>query len=234
MNMTRHAFFLLVLAAVGAANVAPNLRTRSASSIDKDEPIQFIQDGPSLVMNNGTLAMPATQDHRRMQQSRSVLVIRVINNGVSPTVNSGTIQQYIFTDTNSLKNQMMRCSENRIILTESRHGAVRDISVNTAMSATALKNTAAAAAMQSFGDLRTAANHVMFIFPKIPDYFAEAETGYGLSYYNDHFGVSLAVLMHEFGHNLGMYPFHRSFSCTHAFNDRSVPFWCARRRVRRL
>lgn len=43
----------------------------------------------------------------------------------------------------------------------------------------------------------------MFILPKVKEYLAEGEVGSGLSFYNDQFGVSLPILFHEIGHNLG-------------------------------
>lgn len=194
--MARRILILFLLAAV-RANIPKQLRTRGST--------EFIQDGPALNKANDTaIISTTTQKVRRLQRARTVLAVRVINSGIAPSVNAATIKQYLFTDTNSLKAQMMKCSGNTIILNESRHGAVIDVHVSTAMISNELKEAAGQAAIRSIGDLRTAADHVLFIFPKIPDYFAEAETGYGLSFYNDHFGVSLAVLMHEMGHNLGM------------------------------
>lgn len=160
-----------------------------------------------LQLSNGTVALTngtTTISHRRIQQVRTVLVFRVINGGIGPSVSASTIRQYTFTDTNSLKAQMMRCSANALLLTESRYGSVRDLYVDTAMHADALKVAVHTAASALLGDLRSAADHIMFIFPKISNYLAEAETGYSLSYYNDDMGVSLGVVAHEIGHNLGM------------------------------
>lgn len=219
--MARRILILFLLAAV-RANIPKQLRTRGST--------EFIQDGPALNKANDTaIISTTTQKVRRLQRARTVLAVRVINSGIAPSVNAATIKQYLFTDTNSLKAQMMKCSGNTIILNESRHGAVIDVHVSTAMISNELKEAAGQAAIRSIGDLRTAADHVLFIFPKIPDYFAEAETGYGLSFYNDHFGVSLAVLMHEMGHNLGMYTLGGHLKCSLLRNYRTLPFWCAGR-----
>ena len=219
--MVRRNLLLILLATVGA-NLPKQLRTRQST--------EFIQDGPALHTTNGTaIISTASQERRRLQRVRTVLAVRVINSGIAPTVNAATIRQYLFTDMNSLKAQMMKCSGNTVVLNESRHGAVIDVYVSTSMNSDELKEAAGQAAIRSIGDLRTAADHVLFIFPKIPDYFAEAETGYGLSYYNDHFGVSLAVLMHEMGHNLGMYTLGGHITCSLQRNNRTLPFWCAGR-----
>lgn len=192
-------FSIILLSVVSAneTNQARNLRAGQGNRIEIFSDTHF----------NTTLATPMEQNHRRTQQSRTILVLRIVNNGNGPTVNNNVIRQYVFSDPNSLKAQMMKCSSNAIIFNPAPYGAggVVDVPVRTTQTVSSLINAAKAQAPRSVGvtDLRKAADHVMFILPKVDGYFAEAEVGSGFSYYNDEFGVSLGVLLHEVGHNLG-------------------------------
>jgi hypothetical protein len=219
--MVRNVLTLLSFIATATIIVAtdvssqPSLRLRRSlgDSTTADSSFERIEDGPIVLVadehRNGTLTAAATsQDHRQMQQrARTVLVIRVINSGTAPLTDAATLRQYIFTHNNSLKAQMMKCSNNNVVFTESSYGTqgVMDVNVRTNMKNTDLAREAiiAAPAILGIQDLRKAADHVMFIFPKISDFFAEAEVNTGFSYFNDEYGASLSVLMHELGHNLG-------------------------------
>jgi hypothetical protein len=209
---------LVLVAATAASKTAltPNLRSRQPEAIEGEASIAIVGDGHAVQISDSrrnatSFAAPSTtspsRKHRRTQQVRTILILRIVNNGSGPIVDGNKLRQYVFNDPNSLKAQMMRCSANTIIFNPAPFGigGVVDVPVQTSMSAGVVMAAAQAQAARSVGvpDLRNAANHVMFIMPNVNGYFAEAEVGSSYSYYNDEFGIALAVMMHEIGHNLG-------------------------------
>jgi hypothetical protein len=205
--------------AVGKDASTPKLRSRQPAAIQEEAPVVTVVSGHNVRFsdthrNATSIAMPpaattASLQHRRTQQTRTILILRIVNNGIGPTADGNAIRQYVFNDPNSLKFQMMRCSANAIIFNPAPYGSggVVDVAVQTAMSVTPLMEAAVNQAARAVGvpDLRKAADHVMFIFPKVNGYFAEGEAGNTYSFYNDELGLSLSVLLHEVGHNYGAF-----------------------------
>jgi hypothetical protein len=202
--------------AAGKDASTPNLRSRQPAAIQEESSVATVRSGHNVRFsdthrNATSIAIPpattASLQRRRTQQARTILILRIVNNGVGPTADGNAIRQYVFNDPNSLKFQMMRCSANAIIFNPAPYGSggVVDVAVQTAMSVIPLMEAAVNQAARFVGvpDLRNAADHVMFIFPKVNGYFAEAEAGNTYSFYNDELGLSLTVLMHELGHNHG-------------------------------
>jgi hypothetical protein len=208
--------------AAGKDASTPNLRSRQPAAIQEESSVATVRSGHNVRFsdthrNATSIAIPpattASLQRRRTQQARTILILRIVNNGVGPTADGNAIRQYVFNDPNSLKFQMMRCSANAIIFNPAPYGSggVVDVLVQTAMSVIPLMEAAVNQGARAVGvpDLRNAADHVMFIFPKVNGYFAEGEVGNTYSFYNDELGLSLTVLMHEAGHNFGEFFFCR-------------------------
>lgn len=157
-------------------------------------------------------------------QSRTVLVLRVSSASIgSPSVSKDELYLRIFSDSNSLKHQMARCSTGQMQLNPTNFGVLDVVidGVNTATPREQLVEKASEVALQlinnnirSFGgsqmiSIKDAAHHVMFVMPDRGDGFvASAEIcpkqQAGTSVFGDTSAVSLSVLLHEIGHNLSL------------------------------
>lgn len=178
-------------------------------SPNEDVPV-YIEDHPVVVTGEAQNSTAYQRALFTSSTSRSILVLRVINDGKAPTVSSSDLKRYLFTDQNSLDSQMKRCSADALGFYASHlgSGGVADVQVNTNYEAQSMINAAIRDGARAVGvsNLRTAADHVMFVLPELHDaYFATAEVGNVFSFFNNEKAVSLSVLMHELGHNLNLH-----------------------------
>jgi hypothetical protein len=83
----------------------------------QDHPVVYPKNSSSTISSSFADAQP-TEQQRFLQASgtRTVLVIRVMAADRTPTASIASLQQYIFTNTNSLANQMNRCSAGTVLL----------------------------------------------------------------------------------------------------------------------
>jgi hypothetical protein len=172
----------------------------------------------ALIFSSGSaLAASLRGNEREVQETtksdavtsrrRSVLILRVIVNGESPTVSKSDLHTFAFTHENSLKNQMHRCSHGNVILVPSKYGGVIDVPINISdntKSTSHVYSTAQNAAIQlidpSLSNIRHAAHHFAVVVPANDadsGFIGWGEIGSGGSAFNDDWGTSLSLLMHE-------------------------------------
>lgn len=162
-----------------------------SSSVVEDHPVVY---PPGYPMNITT--------HRRLATAsgtRTVLIIRVIANGVAPTVSAAELRQAAFGSGRSMLTQFRDCSEGRLNMVQSQHG-VRDLRINANPSNIREMITVSqtSAGQLGLGNLKSAANHVLFVFPEQgSSYVAEAEITGSYSWYNNRLALSHSVLVHE-------------------------------------
>lgn len=218
-------FLSLLIAVIFTRDVNGNLfrRNKNLRSIgnsdyvlqeDPNDLIRTTNDDVIIVDNNDEF-MNSTAESRYLQSSRTILVLRVTASGIGPpTVSRDEIYLRVFSDGNSFKHHMARCSAGMFQFNPTNWG-VMDVYVNAnwGTSRADIINQASSTALSSIGngytDVRQVANHVMFIMPNMNDgYVGSAEVcSLGLSctsQFGDVHGTSLTVLMHEIGHNLGL------------------------------
>lgn len=181
---------------------------------DPNDLIRTTNDDVIIVDNNEEY-MNITEISRNLQSSRTILPLRVTVSGIgAPTVSKDEIYLRVFSDGNSFKHQMARCSAGVLQFNPTNWG-VMDIYVNAnwGTSRADIIRLASSTLLSTVGngytDVSQLANHVMFIMPNMNDgYVGSAEVcNIGLSctsQFGDKHGTSLTVLMHELGHNLGL------------------------------
>ncbi len=196
-------------------NLRSSGHAHDVRSSDPNDLIRTTNDDVIVVDQNNEEYMNNTLLSRNLQGSRTILVLRVIPSGIgAPSVSTDELYLRIFSDGNSFKHQMARCSAGTLQFNPTNWG-VMDIYVNAnwGTSRADIISQATAVALSNIGngytDVRQLANHVMFIMPNMNDgYVGSAEVcNVGLSctsQFGDVHGTSLTVLMHELGHNLGL------------------------------
>lgn len=158
--------------------------------------------------------------------ARTVLAIRIQTVDLSPTVSSTEISNAVFGyEVGSLTIQMKQCSRGTIVLepyTNTINGITYDsagiitISIDNTIDVSLSTQTDLVDAtissiyeLTGIVDIRTVANHVMFIIPNgiinSNTFLASAEIDGSQSIFLDTWSLSLSGLMHEFGHNLNLY-----------------------------
>jgi hypothetical protein len=195
-------------------NLRSNENSDSTLPADPNDAIRTTNDDVIIVDDNDEY-MNSTEISRHLQGSRTILPLRVTVSGIgAPSVSKDEIYLRVFSDGNSFKHQMARCSAGVLQFNPTNWG-VMDVYVNAnrGTSRADIISRASSAALSSVGngytDVRQIAHHVMFIMPDMNDgYVGSAEVcNVGLSctsQFGDKHGVSLTVLMHELGHNLGL------------------------------
>ena len=181
-------------------------------SSQQEQQQQHVED------NDTIMVLPHSQIHRKMvSTSRTILVLRVTAQSMrEPTVSASELYKLLFSDTVSLKQQMNQCSAGKVIFNPTNYG-VLDVEVTDKKSKNmslndfiiAIEQAALNYVSSSFTNIRQVADHVIMILPPRSDGFvASAEIGsYSqatTSMYNNVYGASLSVLLHEIGHNLGL------------------------------
>jgi hypothetical protein len=173
------------------------------------------QNDDVIIMADETSLPPSSFRHLQSSSSRTVLVLRVIVSNIgSPTVSNDELYLRVFSDGSSLKHQMARCSAGALQLNPTNYG-VMDVYVHAdwgtgRQDIVALAEAATLATIGGgYTNVRQIADHIMFVLPNMNDGFvgsAEMCPNFsaGTSTYGDGNAASLTVLMHEFGHNLGL------------------------------
>ena len=164
------------------------------------------------------LALPEGGDdhqHRSLNNDdRTAIVFRINGPLGSPSATIDQLWGSIFTNGNSVKHQLARCSAGQLQLNPTNWG-VMDIYINAYQNTNQgdLAQMAEAAALQAIGggysDIRQAAKHIIFVIPNRGNNFVgSAEVCpngvSGTSFFGDTYALSLSVLMHELAHNLNM------------------------------
>ena len=195
-----------------------NLRSNGNSDytlqVDPNDLIRTTNDDVIVIDDNDEY-MNSTEMSRNLQSSRTILALRVTVSGIgAPSVSTDEIYLRLFSDGNSFKHQMARCSGGAFQVNPTNWGIMEVyVNANWGTSRGDIISQATSTALSSIGngytDIRQAANHVMFIMPNMNDgYVGSAEVcNAGLSctsQFGDVHGTSLTVLMHELGHNLGL------------------------------
>ena len=154
------------------------------------------------------------QHHRSLSDDRTAIVFRINCPAGSPSVSIDQLWGAIFTNGNSVKHQLARCSAGQLQLNPTNWG-VMDIYIDAYQNTNQgdLAQMAEAAALQAIGggysDIRQAASHIIFVMPNRGNNFVgSAEVcpagRSGTSFFGDTYALSLSVLMHELAHNLNM------------------------------
>lgn len=152
--------------------------------------------------------------HRSLNDYRTAIVFRLNGPFGSPSASIDQLWGSIFTNGNSLKHQLARCSAGQLQLNPTNWG-VMDIYINAYQGTNQgeLAQMAEAAALQAIGggysNIRQAASHIIFVIPNRGNNFVgSAEVCpagvSGTSFFGDTYALSLSVLMHELAHNLNM------------------------------
>jgi Gametolysin peptidase M11 len=147
--------------------------------------------------------------------SRTVTIFRVTSNAIGvPTISSDALYRAFFSDSNSLKHQMNRCSAGQLSLNPSNYGiidiVIDGVSMGTSRAdVVAVAEQAARAYVGNPPNIRDISDHVVFVLPDRGDGFVgNAEicpNGVaGISSFGDQHAGHLSVIMHELGHNLNL------------------------------
>ena len=154
------------------------------------------------------------QTRRNLYDSRTAIAFLLHGPMGSPSISKDQVYGSLFSNGNSLKHQMSRCSLGQFQLNPTGWG-VMDLYINAYQNTpqSDLASMAEAAAIQALGggfsDIREAAHHIIFVMPNRGDgYVGSAEVCpngiAGTSYFGDVYALSLSVLMHEIAHNLNL------------------------------
>jgi Gametolysin peptidase M11 len=166
-----------------------------------------IIEGPPVVFED-------EQSRRNLYDSRTAIGFLLHGPMGSPSISKDQLYGSLFSNGNSLKNQLSRCSLGQLQFNPTGWG-VMDLYIN-AYQGTPQSDLAAmaeAAAIQALGggysNIRDAATHIVFVMPNRGDgYVGSAEVCppgvSGTSFFGDVYALSLSVIMHEVGHNLGL------------------------------
>lgn len=152
--------------------------------------------------------------HRSLNDYRTAIVFRINGPLGSPSVSIDQLWGSIFTNGNSVKHQLARCSAGQLQLNPTNWG-VMDIYINAYQNTNQgeLAQMAEAAALQAIGggysNIRQAATHIIFVMPNRGNNFVgSAEVCpvgvSGTSFFGDTYALSLSVVMHELAHNLNL------------------------------
>jgi Gametolysin peptidase M11 len=168
------------------------------------------------------IAAPTQQDSAQPQHrnlgavgSRTVMIFRVTSNAIGvPTISHDELYRAFFSDSNSLKHQMNRCSAGQLSLNPTNFGimdiVIDGVSMGTSRAdVVAVAEQAARAYVGNPANIRDIADHVVFVLPDRGDNFVgNAEicpNGVaGISSFGDKHAGHLSVIMHELGHNLNL------------------------------
>ena len=184
-------------------------------SKDPNDLIRTTNDDVIVTDQSNEEYLNSTLLSRSLQGSRTILVLRVTASGIgAPSISTDELYLRVFSDGNSFKHQMARCSAGAFQFNPTNWGVMEVyVNANWGTNRADIISQATSVALSNIGngytDIRQVANHIMFIMPNMNDgYVGSAEVcNVGLSctsQFGDVHGTSLTVLMHELGHNLGL------------------------------
>lgn len=208
-----------VTAIIQNATSGESALTVSEAFIDPDSPRMYIPESAHMKLEN---AIETRTEKRRLSSKPATtgtlktLVVRVIGNGIEPSLSSDQLVSDVFQDNVSLKSQTAECSYNKLQIepfigatpsNEQVHDGVVNIHVDYEQTdATKHDLIAIAAAKEQLGDLDDPRfDLVMFCFPPgTKNFMAFAYGNNKYSFYNDKWCGFVSAQMHEIGHNLGL------------------------------
>jgi Gametolysin peptidase M11 len=182
----------------------------------KNKNLRGLSEGNFI--NDSVYMLPPLPGRERELQStmdidRSFLMIRIQSAALGePVISANELYLRVFSDAESLKWQLNRCSAGQVNLNPTNYGVLTvpiDGSSTAMDTMVQMAQTNALNYVSGVSDIREVADHVMLILPPMNvDFVAKAEIGGGSRHSTSTFSGanagSLSVLSHEIAHNLGL------------------------------
>jgi hypothetical protein len=202
--------------------VIPGQSTLFASdaTIDYAETKLYIPENATVSVEGREESLITLRSRNLMAKKGTleVLMIRVIDGkGVSPEADLDQLRDDVFLDGASLKTQYEACSYGKLKIqpfsgrTETNvkiSGGVANLSIDYRIiegsDRKVLQKAAIVSASESFGDLKSQFDVIMFCMPPgTGNWLAYAFVGGQYSFYNNRWCSYMSAQLHEVGHNLG-------------------------------